>query len=180
MICNELLEAIYHSDRLTPTEYKLFLCLIRNTYGYNRKECFLENLFLVKELGISKSHVSDCIQSLIKKNMIFKRKESYGINKYYLTWKSNCSEDSEQSSVNPEQKFPKSGTVVPKIRNYDIPQTTINTNAPSPLNTTLNTKINTTSYIQRKREKYFKSRLHPILTNEEMDLYIKSQGEEHV
>jgi DNA-binding transcriptional regulator GbsR (MarR family) len=151
--------------------------LIRNTYGYNRKECFLGNQFLVKEMGISKSHVSDTIQSLIQKNMIFKRKDTYGINKYYLTWKSNCSLNSEQSSLNQEQKFPKSGTVVPKIRNCDHPQNTTPQGFSAPLKTTLKKEIKTTSY---KQEKYFKSRLHPILTNEEMDRYIKSQGEEHV
>lgn len=176
-ISNEMLEALYQSQDLKQREYKLLLCLIRHTNGYNCNERNLKNSFLVKETGISRSHICDTVQSLLKRDIIFKKEDSYGINKKSKFWKSNCSVQEESSSAQGEQKFRPDGTTVPPRGNNDLPQTTINANASSPLKTTLKKEIKTTSY---KQEKYFKSRLNPILSNEEMDRYIKLQGDNHV
>jgi phage replication O-like protein O len=172
-----MLEALYQCKDLKLREYKLLLCMIRHTNGYNLNETILKNSYLVKETGISRSHICDTIQLLLKRDIIFKKEDSYGINKESPFWKNKSSLPREQSSFHEEQKFPLQGTTVPPRGNNDHPQTIILQGASSPLKTTLKKEIKTTSY---KQEKYFKSRLHPILTNEEMDRYIKSQGEEHV
>jgi phage replication O-like protein O len=173
-ISNEILEAIYQCKNLKPLEYKMLLCVIRHSYGYNMTECRLQNQFLVKEIGISKSHVSDTMQSLFKKNIIYKRNDVYGINLNYLFWNKISSSNQEQSSLNQEQKFLIQGTGVPQTRNFHISQATINTNDSSPLKTTLKKTINTTSYKQEINSKY---RREPIFTNEEWDIYIKEQGD---
>jgi phage replication O-like protein O len=176
-ISNEILEAIYQCKKLKPLEYKMLLCVIRYSYGYNMTECKLQNQFLVKKIGISKSHVNDTIQSLVKKNIIYKRNDTYGINLNYLFWNQISSLNKEQSSLDQEQKFLKQGTGVPQTRNFHMPQTSTIPSFVEPLKTTLKKELNTTSY---KQEKYFKNRREPILTNEEMDRYIKTQGDKHV
>ena len=110
-ISNEILEAIYQCKNLKPLEYKMLLCIIRYSYGYNMTECKLQNQFLVKKIGISKSHVSDTMQSLVKKNIIFKRNDTYGINLNYLFWHKISSLNQEPSSLNQEQKFLIQGTL---------------------------------------------------------------------
>jgi len=75
-----------------------------------------------------------------------------------------------------EQKFRPEGTTVPPRWNHDHPQNPTASSDSTFLKTELKTEINTTSY---KQEKYFKNRREPILTNEEMDRYIKSQGDDY-
>ena len=149
-ISNEILEAIYQCKNLKPLEYKMLLCVIRYSYGYNMTECKLQNQFLVEKSGISKSHVSDTMQSLVKKNIIYKRKDAYGINLNYLFWNKISSSNKEPSSLNQEQKFLIQGTEVPQTRNFDPSQTISPPSNSVPLNTTLKKEINTTSYKQEK------------------------------
>jgi len=176
-INNEMLETLYQSKDLKLREFKLLLCMIRQTNGYNCNERILKNSFLVKETGISKSHICDTIQLLLHRDIIFKKKDSYGINQESNFWKSKSSVQMEPSSAQREQKFRPDGTVVPSRWNNDLPQTPINANDSAYLKTELKKEVKTTSY---RQEKSFKSRLNPILTNEEMDCYIKLQGDNHV
>jgi len=162
-----MLEALYRCKDLKLHEYKLLLCIIRHTNGYNCNKNDLKNSFLVKETGISKSHICDTIQSLLKRDIIFKKEDSYGINKENSFWKSN-------SSVHMEQKFPQDGTRVPSTRNYDHPQTSTIASDSAPLNTTVKKTVNTTLY---KQEKYFKNHREQIQSNGEWDTYIKLQGD---
>lgn len=62
-IANELLEAVFHAD-FNGAQIRVLLCLIRNTYGYGRKECEFSNSFVAKGTGLNKKSVAAVVNSL--------------------------------------------------------------------------------------------------------------------
>ena len=178
-ISNVMLEALYQCKDLKLHEYKLLLCMIRHTNGYNCNERILKNSFLVKETGISKSHICDTIQLLLKRDIIFKKEDSYGINKESSFWKSNCSVHMEQSSAQVEQKFPPDGTPVPSRWNCDHPQTSSVQDVSVPLKTTLKKELKKDIYKQGSvygiKPTFQRKRFDPP-TRDEWDLYIRQNA----
>ena len=57
-IANELLVAIYGTN-FNATQLKIILCVIRYTYGFNRKSHELSIGFISKATGISKRYISE-------------------------------------------------------------------------------------------------------------------------
>jgi phage replication O-like protein O len=178
-ISNEMLEALYQCKDLKLHEYKLLLCMIRHTNGYNCNERILKNSFLVKETGISKSHICDTIQSLIKRDVIFKKEDSYGIKKESSFWKSNCSVQMEPSSVQGEQKFRPDGTTVPPRRNFDVPQSITAPSVSAPLNTELKKELKKDIYKQGSvygiKSTFQRKRFEPP-KQDEWDQYIRENA----
>ncbi len=62
-IANELLEAVFHAD-FNGAQIRVLLCLIRNTYGYGRKECEFSNSFVANRTGLNKKSVALVVNSL--------------------------------------------------------------------------------------------------------------------
>jgi phage replication O-like protein O len=62
-VANELLEAVFHAD-FNGAQIRVLLCLIRNTYGYGRKECEFSNGFVAKGTGLNKKSVALVMNSL--------------------------------------------------------------------------------------------------------------------
>ncbi|WP_312448234.1 conserved phage C-terminal domain-containing protein [Lacrimispora sp.] len=62
-VANELLEAVFHAD-FNGAQIRILLCLIRNTYGYGRKECEFSNSFVAKGTGLNKKSVALVMNSL--------------------------------------------------------------------------------------------------------------------
>jgi len=62
-VANELLEAVFHAD-FNGAQIRVLLCLIRNTYGYGRKECEFSNGFVAKGTGLNKKSVALVVNSL--------------------------------------------------------------------------------------------------------------------
>ncbi|GAG80233.1 unnamed protein product, partial [marine sediment metagenome] len=81
-IANELLEAIYKT-KLTNYEYRVFMMIIRKTYGFNKKSDWIAQKQIVEKTGICKSHISRTIKNLLKKNMITREGKKIGIQKDY-------------------------------------------------------------------------------------------------
>ena len=73
-IANELLEAITGSN-LTLRETKIILCVIRYTYGFNRKEAELSLRFISVSTNIDFRHTQTVLTSLIAKNILIIKKE---------------------------------------------------------------------------------------------------------
>lgn len=88
-IANDLLDAIMRLP-LSQYEYRTLLCLIRLTYGWNRKEVQTGYHSLSKAIGIQSGHVARAIKNLAVKNIITARKDSkgtiYKIQKDYDKW----------------------------------------------------------------------------------------------
>lgn len=124
-IANDLLEALYRFG-LTRNEYKVMLCVIRHTYGYNRKERSMSLTFIANDTGISKTQVHEAISRLNVKNLLFVS-PAKGILPQVLS----VQKDPDKWVSVPETgTVPESGTVpkkrnasVPKKRNASVPET---------------------------------------------------------
>ena len=91
-IANELFEAIYGA-RFTITQLQIVLCIVRYTYGFNRKTWKLSSGFIATAIGRKPRNVQKDKNSLIEANILIYEKSSstscrkLGINKKYNTWK---------------------------------------------------------------------------------------------
>jgi phage replication O-like protein O len=94
-IANELFEAIIKHP-FSRREYAVLMCIIRCTYGFNKKEDAISGWQISEMTGIDRSHISKTINELSKNNIILKSDHgriSHGqnvpflsINKHYKTW----------------------------------------------------------------------------------------------
>ncbi|MDR0925936.1 MAG: conserved phage C-terminal domain-containing protein [Hungatella sp.] len=74
-IANELLEAVSRAD-FNGAQLRILFCLIRNTYGFGRKECDFSNSFVAKGTGLSKSSIIAVINSLQEGKVIVVTQQS--------------------------------------------------------------------------------------------------------
>jgi len=84
-IANELLEAMYLMPR-SDYEHRVFLLIIRFTYGYNKKSDWISLSQICHETGIAKPNASRTIKKLIQKNMIVKEGRRSAVQKNYEAW----------------------------------------------------------------------------------------------
>lgn len=91
-VANELLEAITGSN-LTLRETKIILCVIRYTYGFQRKEAELSLRFISVATNIKYRHTQTVLSNLLSKNILMIKRENQGItgriislNKNYDSW----------------------------------------------------------------------------------------------
>lgn len=88
-LANELLEAMI-KFKFSERQYKIVFCIIRKTYGFNKKQDDI-SLSQLSELSMLPiNHVSVVINQLVKLNVLFKSKGKYAhilsLNKSYDTW----------------------------------------------------------------------------------------------
>jgi phage replication O-like protein O len=84
-IASELLDALCRTN-MTAYESRVFMAIMRMTYGWHKKAVKISQADIVALTGIKKSHVSRAISSLTNKNMIT-RNGVTGIQKDYDLWK---------------------------------------------------------------------------------------------
>lgn len=89
-IATELFEIIGRT-RMSDYEHRVFSCVMRFTYGWQRKHRHIEMLEFVNYTDMSKSHICHTIKKLMEKGMIAyignEKKKRYYIIKDYKTWK---------------------------------------------------------------------------------------------
>lgn len=85
-IANELLEALAGTV-LTAYEYKALLLILRNTYGYKRKEWTIKKWKEFEKIGIGTSHIKRTITMLCGRGIISVSGKTIGFNKDYEEWK---------------------------------------------------------------------------------------------
>lgn len=94
-IANELLEAII-AFKFSSRQLCVVFCVVRATYGYNKKSDAISGWQIAKMCNIDRSHISKSITELIEMNVLNRHetgRQSHGffvnelsINKYYDTW----------------------------------------------------------------------------------------------
>jgi phage replication O-like protein O len=100
--------------QMSGHESRVLWFLFRKTYGWNKKRDFISLSQWMEGTGLTKSHVVDTLNRLVKRKVIFKtvpenrnaRAQEYGFNKHYGEWK----------------PFPKTGTF-PKSGMLSFPKT---------------------------------------------------------
>ena len=84
-IANDLFEAIYMTP-MSDYEHRLFLLIIRRTYGFNKKSDWISLSQICKELGIHKANASRTVRKLKERNMITKEGRRISVQKDYEQW----------------------------------------------------------------------------------------------
>ena len=105
-IANELLEAIYRTP-LSGLQFRILLTVIRYIYGFKRKEHELSVRFISKATGSSPNRVSEVLNKLIEKRIIYRIREGnknhqpqvIRFNKDYETWRVEQSGTGKQSAT---------------------------------------------------------------------------------
>ena len=83
-LSNELLEALI-KQKLSGREFRVFMAIVRLTYGWKRKTHPIALSELSEITGIERSHTANVIKTLIDKNMVL-RNGVTGIQKDYHKW----------------------------------------------------------------------------------------------
>lgn len=91
-VSNELAEA-FAKQRLSGQEWQVLWAILRNTYGWNRKEHEMSFSYIAKAVGILEPNVARIIKSLLSKKIIRVIKNDkgypnkYALNKDYEQWR---------------------------------------------------------------------------------------------
>jgi phage replication O-like protein O len=124
-IANELYDEILKSD-LSLREIKTVFCVIRYTYGFQRKCCELAVRFISKATNIKYQHIAETLKELENKNLIsfihnakHKQGRQIQLNKDYDSWKLNSSQKSDGFKLDSIQK---SDGIVPKEVTETVPK----------------------------------------------------------
>lgn len=68
---HDLLEALYGGDvRLTATQYRVLLYIIRKTYGWNKYSDFISVSAMARAIGKDRSNVRRAIRDLIQMGVL--------------------------------------------------------------------------------------------------------------
>lgn len=87
-IANEIMEKLY-SIPLSGSEYRILFCIIRKTYGWNKKVDKISLSQLVTETKLSRKGVCESINKLVTKRLLFRDRKwinEYAFNKNYEQW----------------------------------------------------------------------------------------------
>ena len=125
-IANELLESL-SQVKLNGTQYAILLCVIRSTYGFQKKSHELSLNYIKKYTGRNKNHIKKELDKLIDKKVVkvykkptFNKSRKLGINKDYTVWQL---EDSTQIGVHPSKENTHSTLIrVPHSTQIGVPK----------------------------------------------------------
>jgi len=85
-IANEILERLMKLH-LPPNQWRVLLCIIRKTYGYQRKVDYIANSQIVSMTGLGKTVVSRALHSLSDMNIINRKGKFIGFQKDWEKWR---------------------------------------------------------------------------------------------
>ena len=111
-VSNEIIEALALTD-LSNYEFRVFMMLIRKTYGFHKKTDWISLSQLAERTGIKLSHICRTIKKLKAKNMIIKNGKITGIQKDYEQWKLPKQVTNLNGKVTQTGKLPKQ-VILPK------------------------------------------------------------------
>ncbi|WP_183041495.1 replication protein [Caldibacillus debilis] len=101
-IANEILERLALT-KLSPTQFRIILAILRYTYGFNRKDHEISLSFLSETTGIHRQRIKPDLDKLIEWNIVkvteegdFTKPRKLAFNKDYDTW---CLQSSKMLTV---------------------------------------------------------------------------------
>ena len=128
-IATNLFEAIYRFG-LSEREYTVLLCIIRWTYGFNRKQHPLSLGFIQTDTGITRGHISEILKKLECQNIVIIRKsngrvpQEISLQKDFEKWVNcsrigNCSRNSNCSQIGNNNCYQNGNSDCSRIGNQD-------------------------------------------------------------
>ncbi|ENL8513188.1 replication protein [Providencia rettgeri] len=105
-IANDLLEAAMSSD-LTARQLKVFLAIVRKTYGFSKKLDRITNTQIASMTGIHHTHVCKAKNEMIAMNIVISSGNQIGINKAFNEWKFDISQVSETLAKSANERLAK-------------------------------------------------------------------------
>ena len=84
-IANELLEQLM-KRHLSPNQWRVLLCIIRKTYGFQKKVDYIANFQIVEATGLHKAVVSRCMKELHQAGLITRQGKYIGFQKNWEEW----------------------------------------------------------------------------------------------
>lgn len=85
-IANEILEHLMRMY-LPPNQWQVLLCIIRKTYGFNKKVDWIANFQIIEATGLIKSTVSRALKLLEQQKLISRNNKRYiGFQKDWEKW----------------------------------------------------------------------------------------------
>jgi phage replication O-like protein O len=106
-LANELLEAVMSAD-LTARQLKIFMAIVRKTYGFGKKLDRITNTQIAEMTGIHHTHVCTAKNEMILMNVLINRGNLIGINKVISEWNFNISQVSETLAKSANKSLAKS------------------------------------------------------------------------
>ena len=144
-IANEIFEAYIRIARfLSPYENSVWLCVLRKTYGYNKKEDWISLSQIEIMTGIRQPHVARTKKKLLLKNMVKIESNKLSIQKDYEVW--NIPKQVYPNRYNiPKQVLPKQVITLTQTGNLPLPKQVDTKDNTTKDNTT---KDNTTTVVR--------------------------------
>lgn len=125
-IANELIDQ-FQRIKLSGNQWNILMVIIRQTYGYNRKEWEISNKHISEVTGIHRCHVSRELSALQDYGLITievaSEKRVLKINKDYEHWDFTKKNVTKSGNTN---KLPKTVTNVTEIGNKKLPKMVTN------------------------------------------------------
>jgi len=84
-IPNQILQSLL-MIKLQSYEIRIFLAIVRKTYGFNKNKDYINQRQLRKLTGIKQPNISRTLKSLLEKKMIIKNGKELAIQKNYKLW----------------------------------------------------------------------------------------------
>ena len=106
-IANEILEHLMRLH-LAPNQWQVLLCIIRKTYGFQKKVDYIANIQIGEATNLGKTVISRVLRNLEDMKVITRRGKIVGIQKDWELWVKLA----EQSTSDLSKKLAKSSTKV--------------------------------------------------------------------
>ena len=125
-LANPLLDA-YLRLRLTSYQSSVFFCIVRKTYGFNKKKDRISLSQFEKCTGILRRHVLKTLKELEKMNLITVDKKShmqviYGVQKDFDRWATVPERGNSLEPSRKSQLYPNEGITVPEPGYKTVPE----------------------------------------------------------
>lgn len=85
-IANEIAEALMRTN-MSGYQGRVLWAILRETYGFQKKEDWISNSQLVEMTGLRKQHVSRTMKELLERHIVTKSGYKVGFNKDYTQWR---------------------------------------------------------------------------------------------
>lgn len=84
-LANELLDEL-SKVKMSGSEWQFMMCLIRKTYGYNKKEDWITNSQIATMSGLRKERVSEAKTRLLERRIVTEKRNKISIQKDHEEW----------------------------------------------------------------------------------------------